>query len=1180
MTTGSASVQETGKGVPSPQPYRFESDEQLLAAQPDRIISERLAAPSMRLRQAVTTVLDGYADRPAVAYRSYELSADDRRTVRRPLPQFESITYRELGRRVAAVARVWHRGVNDSSVAPGDFVGILGFVSVDYTVVDLACLQMGAVVVPLPNVGQEVIADILGEVAPKVLCTSVDNLDLAVDAVLCSESRPGRVVVLDYVTADDDHRHALDAARARLETHSRAISLQPLSELISEGETLPPVNFDAHDDNYEDDADPLVCLLYTSGSTGAPKGAMYTEHMLIAPWQQALPGPVISFNYLPMSHMYGRAYLYTTLANGGTAYFAAKPDLSTFFEDLAMVRPTSLNLIPRVCEMIIHRYHGQLSRCSDENSKRADVEQTVAEDIRRNVLGGRYMWANCSTAPLSAQHTQILRQLLDVPLLISYGSTETGGIVMDGKVLRPPVLDYKLIDVPELGYYGSDKPFPRGELLVKSQHMMAGYFQRPEITAGMFDGDGFYRTGDIMAETGEDQLVYVDRRNNVLKLSQGEFVTVSHLEAVYASSSLIRQIYVYGSSEQSYVLAVIVPDPQEVSGDPSAVRGALSTELQQVARDAGLQPYEVPRDFIVEIEPFTVENGLITTVGKLVRPALRARYESVLQDVYHQIAEAQERDLAELRAGAGQRPILETVYLAVGATLGLPATAITPEARFSDLGGDSLAALSLATLLEESLHVDVPVGTVISPTASLQALAKEIERQQHSNTPTFAAVHGSGSAEIRATDLKLEKFIDTDTLDASRLLSPPTDTPRTVLITGANGYLGRFLCLEWLQRVAPVGGKVICIVRGNSTDQAIARMTKPFNSDPELLSRFTKLAQDHLEVVVGDISEPKLGVGEKIWERLIREVDCIVHSGALVNHVLPYRQLFGPNVTGTSELIRLAITARLKSLAFVSSVAAAFAADGNPIPEDADIRVAISARTVGDGYANGYAASKWAGEVLAREAHDLCGIPVAVFRSDMILAHSQYRGQLNVPDLFTRLIFSLIVTGIAPRSFYQSNGEIPRAHYDGLPVDFVAQAIVELGARATSGFQTYHVVNPHDDNVSMDTFVDWLAAVGYPVQRIDDHGDWFERFQSALRSLPENQRQHSVLHLLDAFRYAGPPTAGSRTDATRFRAGVAAVSSIAGGEIPHLSEKFIVKYATDLTALGLLTPRFVNGDHQ
>src|SRR5258708_11476886 len=120
--------------------------------------------------------------------------------------------------------------------------------------------------------------------------------------------------------------------------------------------------------------------------------------------------------------------------------------------------------------------------------------------------------------------------------------------------------------------------------------------------------------------------------------------------------------------------------------------------------------------------------------------------------------------------------------------------------------------------------------------------------------------------------------------------------------------------------------------------------------------------------------------------------------------------------------------------------------------EDADIRQISPTRKINDSYANGYGNSKWAGEVLLREANDLCGLPVAVFRCDMILADTSYAGQLNVPDMFTRMMLSLVATGIAPASFYEldADGNRQRAHYDGLPVGFIADAISTLGAQSVA----------------------------------------------------------------------------------------------------------------------------------
>lgn len=98
------------------------------------------------------------------------------------------------------------------------------------------------------------------------------------------------------------------------------------------------------------------------------------------------------------------------------------------------------------------------------------------------------------------------------------------------------MIDYKLADVPELGYFRTDLPHPRGELLLKTESIIPGYYKRPEVTAEIFDEDGYYRTGDVMAELGPDRLVYVDRTKDTLKLSQGEFVAVSRLETVFIGS--------------------------------------------------------------------------------------------------------------------------------------------------------------------------------------------------------------------------------------------------------------------------------------------------------------------------------------------------------------------------------------------------------------------------------------------------------------------------------------------------------------------------------------------------------------------------------------------------------------------------------------------------------------------
>ena len=250
-----------------------------------------------------------------------------------------------------------------------------------------------------------------------------------------------------------------------------------------------------------------------------------------------------------------------------------------------------------------------------------------------------------------------------------------------------------------------------------------------------------------------------------------------------------------------------------------------------------------------------------------------------------------------------------------------------------------------------------------------------------------------------------------------------------------------------------VGGKLIVLVRAKSDEDGRPRLEKTFDSgDPKLLRHFRELAADHLEVIAGDKSDANLGLDQQTWQRLADSVDLIVDPAAVVNSVLPYSALFGPNVVGTAELIRSRSPRSSSPTHMCRLPTLAIRSTRRTFTEDADIRVDQPDPTINDGYANGYGNSKWAGEVLLREAHDLCGLPVAVFRCDMILADTTYAGQLNVSDMFTRMMLSLVATGIAPGSFYEldAEGNRQRAHYDGLPVEFVAEAIATLGAQVVS----------------------------------------------------------------------------------------------------------------------------------
>ena len=321
---------------------RFEklisTDAELIAARPDPAIAAALDAPALLLADVVRSVMNGYADRPALGQRAVQYVADaNGRTVTELQPHFDTLTYRETWSRVRAIAD----GLADNPVRPGDRVATLGFTSADYASVDMALSLTGAVAVPLQTSAPLTqLHPILVETEPVAILSSVDHLVDAVELALTAHT-PKRLVVFDYHPQVDDEREAVDAAAARLA--DRHVTVDTLDDVIKAA--------GAHTDGPEIPRgadDDLRLLIYTSGSTGTPKGAMYTDRLMAncwrgwfrPDWDRDGKMPAITINFMPISHIMGRVILYSTLGAGGTAYFAARSDLSTLLDDIALARPT------------------------------------------------------------------------------------------------------------------------------------------------------------------------------------------------------------------------------------------------------------------------------------------------------------------------------------------------------------------------------------------------------------------------------------------------------------------------------------------------------------------------------------------------------------------------------------------------------------------------------------------------------------------------------------------------------------------------------------------------------------------------------------------------------------------------------------------------------------------------
>ena len=1169
-----------GEGLPA-HVWRHQAlardDVQLRALVPDQAVEAALGVAGTTQADALTLVLEGYGARPAMGFRAYDVVVDagTGRAVREYRPEFEEITYAELHRRVRAVASVL-RQPDEYRVEPGDFVCILGFNGSDYVTVDLSCVFVQGVCVPLQStMSNPALKGIFADTAPTLVASTVADVVLAAELVAAQNS-VRTLVVFDFDERVDDDRDAVAAAEAILAQSASKARLVNLSELIASGGSLawnpPPPS--------PEGLERMALLLHSSGTTGTPKGVIYTERMTrreFAPAPNLLP--LVRLSFAPLNHGAGRSSLYGVLAHGGTVYFSPRPDLSMLFEDIRLVRPTDGSFFPRVLEMVYRHYQGEVARRLGDGEDDEDaVRSEVLAEMRDSFLGDRLCAIRAGGAPTAPEVRRFIEESLAIPFFDCYGATEVGSITINDRIDRHSVIEYRLRDVPELGYFSSDTPCPRGELCVKTRFVTPGYFKRPDATEGLCDADGFVLTGDIMEQRGPDQLLYVDRRNDVIKLAQGEFVAAGSLGTTFESASeIINQVFVYGSATRSYLLAVVVPNLELVrltlgrEPDETELRAMIRIEFQRVGVSAALKAFEIPRDFMVETEPFSQENGLLTAIRKRIRPAIHRKYAPQLEQLYADLEQRQDEELAALRGRSGNLSVLEKIGEALEASLGIDVVDVESPSNFTELGGDSLGATAFATLLEDIFGVDVAVSAILSPAGNPKQWARSVQAALDDSTrpvPTAATTHGKGARQLEAKDLDLAAFLDARLLEDAAT-EPAPAIARTVMLTGATGFLGRFLCLEWLERLTTVeGGKLVCLVRAPDHAAAVRRLDDVMTGgDARLEKRYRELAGTTLEVVVGDISEPSLGLDDAQFARLARVVDRVVHPAALVNHLLDYEFLFGPNVAGTAALIGFALSERKKAIDFVSSAAVWSFLDRRE--RDNEESPLLERVTLSQGYASGYGASKWAAEHLLHTASRRFGLAVNVFRGDMMLPHRSFHGQINVSDVFTRLIYSVIVTGLAPFSFYvlEPDGSRPHAHYDGLPVDFVAAFIAGMGAQPHEGIRTFNVTNHADDGLSLDVFVDWIEAADYPLEHVGDYEEWLTRFEAKLQALPEDKRHMTSLDVLESLRQpvvAQHPAAGS----PHFDEALQTLDI--GPETPQLTHDYINKFLDDMFDLGLI----------
>jgi fatty acid CoA ligase FadD9 len=412
-----------------------------------------------------------YAERPALGGRAFVLEPGSAGQTVRFLPEFKTISYATAWRRTVDLATGLVRDPR-TALRPGEVAGIIGFGSVDYVLADLACLYAGVTSAVLQmSMPAEDLVHIINEGRfAGIICGREGLAGLL--AVLHSCRTVRSVVVMDLHAGAD--REAGDLERFRAGAGLPVVTLAEAEAQGRAGVPLAPWL-------PAPGTDPLATLMYTSGSTGFPKGALLTQSVWRSHWQlrslvQFARFPNISLNFYPLSHAMGRNAVLRTLMLGGVTHFTLASDMSTLFEDLRLVRPTFLNLVPRISELIQQTWQGERQRLERTGLARPAAGERLRSSWR--LLGDRLCAVLIGSAPTAPEIAQWLADCFEVPVYEGYGSTEAGIISIDGVINRPTVSAYRLVEVPELGYRLSDQPYPRGELVVKTCQSIPGFLER------------------------------------------------------------------------------------------------------------------------------------------------------------------------------------------------------------------------------------------------------------------------------------------------------------------------------------------------------------------------------------------------------------------------------------------------------------------------------------------------------------------------------------------------------------------------------------------------------------------------------------------------------------------------------------------------------------------------------
>lgn len=799
----------------------------------------------------------------------------------------------------------------------------------------------------------------------------------------------------------------------------------------------------------EEDLDRLAFVAYSSGTTGKPKGIANPQRAAVLSYdrrfevQDVRPGDRVACNVFFVWE------ILRPLIRGATV--VAVPD-EISYDPAALVdllfshRITETLMTPTLLATILSRHPHIGARLPELRTLWLNGE-VVTTDLARRAIKAmpNTRLLNCySTCEAHEIACGDIRELLDnesmyCPVGQSLYPTNTYILDEGGQQVEDGV---------------------SGELFIGGPQLARGYLNRPEATAAQFLPDPFVSTpgammhkcGDLARRLPSGALEITGRIGAMIKL-RGYSVVPAKVESAILTHLAVNHCVViaHGEGLDRQLVAYIVRDEEQSADRPTVEINELG--ISPSARrtlSAYLAHYMIPAAWVEMDEIPTHEVSGKIDVKRLPPP----------------------QGPDDNPATTDRDPIrIEDIAAIWAAVLKTSRTLLKPNDNFFDLGGHSLTLADLSSRLSRNFGFRVPITRLaVDPTLKGHLESVRAVRDGHT-----AAVQADLPAVLRA-DATLEEGIK-----ANNATICAVNKAKTILLTGATGFLGAFLLSDLLESTSAT---IICLVRVDDPSSAdgpagIARIRRNMLD----LGLWQDSIMERVEVLPGNLSRSQFSLSPDQFDDLAARVDVIVHAAAAVNLVYPYAALRAANIEGTREIIKLAAKGGA-TLQYVSTNGVLPPSGEKGWDEDAMLGIEEVPEKLHDGYGQ----TKWVAEQLVLEAGRR-GVPVKIHRAGTISSHSR-TGASNPWDLLTALIVESVSLGYAPK--------VDNWRVEMTPVDYVSKAILHLANQTHADQMIFHLGDP--DPVNILSVLEDLKTLGYPTELLG-WGAWVEMWNDKRGSL-------------------------------------------------------------------------------